>query len=156
MTLGSVDRNVRRLRAGFDRFQELPDDPEVRSHWARYLCILTAALLETSVKEIMEEYIRRNADERVRRRFTSRQEWVHNPRRSEIKGVLRSFDEAWGARIDTFLSGPCGDHVDSVMNNRDNIAHGRDVPLGPAEMERYFNGVVEVIKRVDAIVLGGP
>ena len=156
MTLESVCRNVRRLRAGFDRFQELPDDPEMHSHWARYLCILTAALLETSVKEIMEEYVRRNADERVRRRFTSRQEWVRNPRRGEIAGVLKSFDEAWGEEIDAFLSGPPGDDVTSVMNNRDNIAHGSDVTLGPAEMERYFSGVIEVIERVDAVVLGEP
>ena len=71
------------------------------------------------------------------------------------QGVLKSFDDAWGEEIDAFLSSPPGDDVTSVMNNRDNIAHGCDVTLGPAEMERYFNGVIEVIKRVDAIVLGG-
>ena len=154
MTLEPVRRDVQRLRGNFDRLPTLPDDPELRSHWSRYLCVLTAGLLETGMRAILEEYVRRNADERVRSRFASRREWGRNPDRGEIVGTLKSFDRRWGNEISAFLSGRLGDDVNSVMNNRNRIAHGGDVELGPTDMERYFEGVVEVIEYVDGLVLG--
>ena len=154
MTLEPVRRDVRRLRDNFDRLPALPDDPELRSHWSRYLCVLTAGLLETGMRAILEEYVRRNADERVRSRFAGRREWGRNPDRGEIVGTLKSFDERWGNEISAFLSGRLGHDVNSVMNNRNRIAHGGDVELGPTDMERYFEGVVEVIEYMDGLVLG--
>lgn len=154
MTLEPVFRDVERLKSNFSQFQILPDDPEIRSHWARYLCVLTAGLLETSMRTILEEYVRRCADERVKRNFASRQERGRNPKKSEIVGILKSFDEDWGREIREFLSERQGDSVDSVMNNRNRIAHGGDVEIGPADMERYFREVVEVIEYMDGLVLG--
>lgn len=154
MTLEPVRRDVRRLRGNFDRLPTLPDDPEIQSHWTRYLCILTAGLLETGMKAILEEYVRRHADERVRRMFASRRERGRNPNRGEIVRTLRSFDERWGNEISEFLSGRLGDNVDSVMRNRNRIAHGGDVELGPTDMKQYFEGIVKVIEYVDGLVLG--
>ena len=154
--LTPVQSSTQRVRSHFDRLKDLLENPEIRSHWSRYLCVLTAGLLENSLREILNEYVRIHADKRVRNRFSSRQERNPNPNRERIISTLGDFDKTWERNICSFLSGENGAIVDSVMNNRNQISHGGDVGLTPTTMERHFECVVCVIAHIDELVLNGP
>ena len=57
-----VIRYQQRLDNLFSKIEQLPlDDFELRSDWARYLCILVSGFLETGIREIYTEYAKNKA-----------------------------------------------------------------------------------------------
>jgi hypothetical protein len=41
-----IDAQRKRLDAPFEKTRELSSDPELLSHWAKYLCVLVCGFLE--------------------------------------------------------------------------------------------------------------
>ena len=142
-----------RVQLVFKALERLPEDEEIRGHWTRYLCILTAGLLETGLREIMMEYVRRNSDQRIQKRFSSRQQLPLNPKKSVIISTLYGFDKKWGEEIEKYITDEKGDKIDSVMNNRNRIAHGQDVSVTSKALDSQYREVVEVVKFINDLVL---
>ena len=59
-----VVRFEQRLDDLFAKIEDVPD-LELKSHWARYLCILVSGYLETSVRAIYGEYSKNRANDNV-------------------------------------------------------------------------------------------
>ena len=151
-----LEKNQRRVKSVFDQMECLPKDEEIRSHWTRYMCILTAGMLETSLREILMEYVQRNSDKRVRNRFRKRRQWPLNPKKGTIVSILYDFDKEWGEKIEQYLSGEKGDMINSVMNNRNIIAHGQDVSMTSKNLNVQYQKIVEVIEFINDLVLAQP
>lgn len=118
------------------------------------MCVLTAGMLEAGLKAILAEYVSRNANRAVVRQYRRISERRPlNPNANEIVEILRHFDPVWALEIDEFLSKKDGALVDSVMNNRNQIAHGGQVGLSPATMREQFEGVVRVVEYTHRLVL---
>ena len=149
----NFDEDKSRVQHVFNALERLPEDEEIRGHWTRYLCILTASLLETGLREIIVEYVRRNSDKRIQKRFSRRQQLPSNPKKSEIISTLHSFDKEWGKEIEKYITEERGAKIDSVMNNRNRIAHGQDVSITSRSLNSQFQEVVLVIKFINDLVL---
>ena len=155
MILENLTPGIDRVRVKFDRLPELPDDDGIRSDWSRYLCILTAGLLETGLNRILGEYVASHSeDDRIINRLNRKRDRILAPNKNRIIDALGDFDEEWRREMSEFLAEEYGAIVDSVMNNRNRIAHGGDVGLTPDTMKRQFDGVIRVIERIDSLVLG--
>lgn len=155
MIFEDLNPGIDRVRVKFDRMRELPDDDEIRSDWSRYLCVLTAGLLETALNRILGEYVASHSeDDRIIKRLNRKRDRHVTPGKNRIIQALGDFDEEWRREMSEFLAGEYGAVVDSVMNNRNRIAHGGDVGLTPDTMKRQFDGVIRVIERIDSLVLG--
>jgi hypothetical protein len=61
---GESTRYKNKLDALFEKVKEI-QDMELKSEWAKYLCVLVSGYLEVSIREIHVEYARRRADENV-------------------------------------------------------------------------------------------
>ena len=142
-----------RVQLVFKALERLPEDEEIRSHWTRYLCILTAGLLETGLREIMVEYVRRNSDKRIQKRFSNRQHLPLNPKKRAIISTLYDFDKKWGEEIEKYITDEKGDKIDSVMNNRNRIAHGQDVSVTSDALNSQYREVVRVVQFINDLVL---
>ena len=76
-----------------------------------------------------------------------------NPKKSEIISTLHSFDKEWGKEIEKYITEERGAKIDSVMNNRNRIAHGQDVSIISRSLNSQFQEVVQVIKFINDLVL---
>lgn len=150
------ENDKRRVQLVFNALERLPEDEVIRGHWTRYLCILTASLLETGLREIMVEYVRRNSDKRIQKRFSKRQQWPSNPKMSAIISTLYDFDKEWGEEIEKYITDEKEAKIDSVMNNRNRIAHGQDVSITSKALNSQYQEVVQVIKFINDLVLPQP
>ena len=62
-----------------------------------------------------------------------------------ILQLAGDFAEEWRSELEVFLGDARRDHIDSVVANKNNIAHGRDVGVTLARARELFKSVSEVI-----------
>lgn len=133
------------------------DDIEILGHWGRYLCVLTAGFLENSIQEVYTEFVRRSSSPAVARFAESRLERINNPNAGGFIGTARSFKCEWADDLKVFLDED-GKHrwnaIDSIMYNRNRIAHGSDVEISVDHVREYLPHCVEVVEFIERQVQG--
>src|SRR5687768_11534130 len=74
-------------------------DFELQAHFARYLCILVAGFLETSIRRFYSRYARNSASPSVANYVEVHLKWFQNPTMGKIYDVARAFDATWEAQL---------------------------------------------------------
>ena len=153
-------RNVR-LVAQYDRIQSLLErtrtatweDIELQGYWGRYICIMAAGLLENSIREIYSDYVRSASSPQVSSFATSSLQNILNPNSNRFIQVASSFSQEWGRSLEEFLNANEGerkDAIDSIINNRHQIAHGRNTSVSVVRVSNYLIRAVEVIDFIES------
>lgn len=121
---------------------------EMQSHWARYICILTSGYVESAVRVIYGQYVRKNSYSQPIIRYMIKQlEGVQNPRSEKLINIADAFDPAWGHALRAHLAQNFrGDAVNAIMSNRHLIAHGRSSNITVGQVSLYLGKVVDVVE----------
>ncbi len=138
----------------FDQASELEEqgevDEEVRAHLTQYLCVRASGYVEFSVKTILREYVKARTSEPYISNFVdSRLERTLNPRRSEVLKLIGNFSSGWKEIIRDEIKEELGTSLDSIVVNRNNIAHGKDVTLSLNDMKMHFQNAKKVVEIID-------
>ena len=145
-----VVRYKQRLDQLFSQIGSLPLDPELRSHWARYLCVMVSGFLEVSVRAIYRNYSRGKSAPTVSNPVESRLESFQSPKMNAIISLARDFSPVWAEELDGLTQGEHKEAVDSIVANRHLIAHGADTGLTFHRIEAWYRSAVEVVEVVEA------
>ena len=78
-----------------------------------------------------------------------------NPNASKIQDLLGSFDPEWRRELERFLVDERKAAVDSIVAQRNIIAHGGSVGLTYIRIRNYYREVQRVIDRVEQICVSG-
>ena len=125
---------------------------ELIGHWGRYLCVLAAGFLENALVEVYGQYVRGAASPTVANFATRRLERISNPKASRFVETARSFSERWAEELEAFLNEDDQrrrNAIDSIMNNRHQIAHGQSTRISVGRIREYLPGCVEVIEFIE-------
>ena len=122
-----VIRAKQRVDHLFTQTRFVSGDLEIQSHWARYLCVVVSGFLESSVRQLYASYGRRRASPQIARFVDSQLKFFQNPKTEKILELARSFDSTWETELRTAAGGEPKDAIDSIVANRNNIAHGESV-----------------------------
>lgn len=135
----------------------VPDDSNIQAHWGRYMCIVVAGFLENALQEVYKDYAV-NAKNANLERYTSRQiSRVTNPRAFRFAQVARDFSETWRSDLRDFLKRDGRkEAIDTIMRNRNSIAHGGQAVISTSDVKRYLEKAVEVIDFIENQCLGIP
>jgi hypothetical protein len=119
---------------------------EMLAHWGRYLCVLTAGYVENVVRHVYGDYLAKASGKaqvaRYARRFI---EGVQNPKAGKLVEIATSFEPKWGADLEAFLDQNLrGEAINSIMQNRHLIAHGRNSDISIARVDQYIGKIAEV------------
>lgn len=153
-------RNVRLVRQ-YQAIQSLiertrvatSEDIELQSHWGKYLCVLSAGLLENSIRVVYSEFANNSSSPQVAKYAGTTLGNVYTPRASRFLEVAKSFSNEWGQSLEEYLDANNGERrnaIDSIMNNRHQIAHGRDTSISVVRVKDYLNKAVEVIDFIES------
>jgi len=130
----------------------MPDDDELKSHWAQYLCVLTSGAIEQEVKEVFLGYAQNiwqpDAAFEYLKETTKRQ--FQNTGTRKIKELVKVINESWTNDIEALIS-KHGESINSIVNNRNKIAHGVNTDLTLDNLREYFNGTVEFLEGLKQI-----
>ena len=142
-----VYRMSQQLDAAFDRVREVGYDSELQSDFAKYLCILVSGYIERAVIELVLEHTKINAPSLLRF-VEQRTRRLPNMSASQIQELLGNFSLEWHRKISEVLVDEWKDAIDSIINLRNNIAHGRSVGVTYLTIHGYYQRVKRVIGEV--------
>jgi hypothetical protein len=153
MKNAEISRQIQSLDALMKKATSSTKDVELLSHWARYFCVRVAGVIENGVAEIFSEFVVRTSARQVGNYASSRLRTVQNPNTEKIITIAQSFDAHWASALIKYLEeNGRKDAIDSVMNNRHQIAHGKDVGVTVASVREYFVKSIEVLEFIEAQV----
>jgi len=148
MKIVEIHSQIQKLQGLFKKSEDISKiDFETQSHWAKYLCVLSAGLLENALPLIFSEYSKKRSDKQVSNFVLWQLSKIQNPKAEKYLDVTKSFDESWGNRLKDFLEEEGkGSAIDSIMSNRHNIAHGKKSDITIAQLKEYFNKSIRVLE----------
>ena len=144
-------RYKQRLDNLFKQISAFSGNIELQSQWAGYLCILVSGFLETSICAIYGEFARKTASPYVANYVKYELDSFQNPKMGKILELTRAFNPLWAGKLATATEGKLSEAVDSVVANRNQIAHGRDVGITYLRIKNYYEGVVEVVNLIEGM-----
>jgi len=143
-----VSRLKHRLDATFARARAVSDDIEIQSDLARYLCVLVSGFLEQAVVELVLEHTRKRAAPSVQLYVESQLRRFGNAKAQRLVEFLGNFDSDWRVNLETFLVDQRKDAVDSIIDLRNTIAHGRSAGVTLMRVANYYREIQVVIDRI--------
>ena len=152
--ISRIHQENQRIQVVFDRSKDLPDDDIIRSHWAKYLSILSAGYLENCIKIVLGEYCRRCSNSQVSSYSESCLERFQNPSAEKIVTLISSFDRGWAENLEEYWRDEKRDAISSIMNIRHHAAHGGHFGTTIAQISQYFSLAKDVIGFLHNKILG--
>ena len=125
-------------------------DFEMRSHWAKYLCVLCSGFLENAVSEIYGDFVRGAASKPVANFADFNLSKIQNPKSIKFIEIAQSFRKDWATDLEVFLSSNGGGAaINAIMTNRHRIAHGEDSNITLVQIKDYLDKAVEAIEFIE-------
>mgnify|MGYP003382046493 CR=1 FL=1 len=125
------------------------EDDELRAEMTKHLCVLASGLLEVGCRDILTRYTTRRASPQVTRYVSSELEYFQNAKVGKIVELLTSFDATAATSWRASLSEEAADSIDSIVNNRHQIAHGRSIGLSFDVLRRYHSHATEALRSIE-------
>ena len=131
---------------------------DLAAHWGRYLCITVAGFLETALQEIYESYADETAGGNLARYVGYQISYtIGTPNTEGIIRTAQAFSVAWGDELRSFLRDDDRQAaINTIMSQRNAIAHGRPSTISPVQLREYLNKCVAVLEFVENQCLAQP
>ena len=144
-------RYQRELDDLFEKVSSLNSDPEMQSHWAKYLCIRVSGFLEVAVSTIYKKYAKNKASPFVVNYVERQLSSFQNPKMEKILNITRSFNPKWAEDIELELSKntEIKDSIDSIVEVRNKIAHGENIGITYSKMKGYYKNALKLVNLLE-------
>lgn len=123
---------------------------EVQADLARYLCIRVCGFIDLAVSHLFEAYVIRHAPPKLMRFVTSSLGRQQNLKANRLLEITANFDLQWEKDLAEFLTDERTDALNSLVENRNQIAHGRSTGITHIRVRRYYTPVIEVIEFLES------
>ena len=144
-----VVRYKQQLDDLFEKINILPEDSEIRSHWARYLCVRVSGFLEVSVRAIYGQYADNKTSPFVANYVKSQLSSFQNPNMEKILNISRAFNPAWAERLEEITEGEIRDAIISIVNARHSIAHGGATGITYSKISNYYKSAIKLVELLE-------
>lgn len=127
-------------------------DLELQAHWARYLCVLVSGFIEVAVKEILDDYATRRASPEISNYVSRKLRRETNLNMEKIKDLLSQFNGDWSEELERQTQGELKGAIDSIVANRNQIAHGKDTGVSFLQVKGWYEKTVDVVDIIRGIL----
>lgn len=125
---------------------------QVHSDMAKYLCVLVSSYLDAAVHQLLLDHCLDQVGPRPQRYIESQFDRLNNANTNKILGLLQQFDSNWHDQAEQHLVGGLKDSIDSLVNVRNGIAHGRDTGITFQRISDYYSQVRQVVTYLDGLI----
>ena len=127
-------------------------DDEVKGHFAKYLCIRTSGLVEVFFKTQIEDYAVGTSPKPIVSFVNHKFKTFTNINTKKINDLFEMFSLEWQQRFNDEMSEEQKSALNSVISNRNNIAHGNADSISLTNAKEYYLKVKEVLVILDGII----
>jgi hypothetical protein len=146
-------REKQRLDHIFELADELQDE-EALAHWSRYLCILVSGFVENAVRSLVAAYVERRSHRNVSSYVKTSARSLTNLNEEKLAQLLGKFCPAWRDVFRQRLTDEQKDALDSIVTNKNRIAHGGPDSISLVRVRDYYRRIVPVIQLIESECLG--
>lgn len=150
-----ISRQFQQLDALFKNVNEATGDSiEMQSHWARYICVLVAGILENALIELYGQYTATQSSDNVTNFVISKLGLgrIQNPKTERFLSVAGTFKPQWRTELEQYVNEDGRrEAIDSIMNNRHQIAHGsqKQSNLSLVRLRNYVDKASDVLDFIE-------
>ncbi len=125
-------------------------DIEMRSHWAKYLCVLSAGFLENAIEEVFSDFARNAASKPVADFSMSALSKIQNPNMTKFLDIAKSFKPEWAVALEAYVDQDGRrEAINSIIKNRHEIAHGKYSGITISQIKQYLEKAIDVVEFID-------
>ena len=123
-------------------------DLKCQAYWGQHLCIMVAGFLENALYGVFRDYL--DNTNRGRTKWNR----IQNPRAQVFVAQSARLRQPWVSALENFISDDGrGVAIDTIMNQRNRIAHGRASNITMAQIAEYLPKCVAVVEFIEARLL---
>ncbi len=123
----------------------------MQSRLAQLVAIWASGYLESTVREVVLEYVRGKAHPKIVNYVSSTLDRFANPRMEKILELVGRIDPDASKELGKFAEGEIQASVNSIVSQRHRIAHGRPSQLSMAQIEDYFRSARRLCGKLDGL-----
>ena len=127
-------------------------DGELQAQIARLLCVLTSGLIEQILIRGLDDLSKRNSHPCVAKYVSSNLTRINNAKFEDILVVLGRFDSDWRKYFEERTNPEVKDAIDSIVNNRNQIAHGGQVNISLVGFGQYYKALKPFLLELDQFI----
>lgn len=127
-------------------------DLELQAQIARFLCVLSSGLIELAVIHTLSNYSLKQSHPNVARYVGANVARLRNAKFEDVLVMLGHFSPAWREHFEDNTAQEVKDAVDSIVNNRNQIAHGGQTGISLATFTNYYKRLKGFIADLGAFV----
>ncbi len=147
-----LTRQNKRIQTLILKAKEFEPDDELRSHLAKYLCVLTTGFIENAIYHVFSDIAQKSCPPSVALTYTKTQLYkIQNTKTEKIKEITKAFNpEWWNDGLRDFLQlENRSTAINYLFTERNNIAHGRDSEITIDKLEEYLKKIIEVVQYLE-------
>jgi hypothetical protein len=141
----------RKLDDLFRLFQSVQDE-ELKAYLAKFLCVRASGFIETSFKNLVNDYISGTCPKPIERYVSIKVKGITNLNYERLMITLRSLNIDWAAELEAKTTEEQRSALNSVISNRNNIAHGENDSISYELMKGYYKSIKEVVSHLKKII----
>lgn len=136
----------KQLDSLFSEVSQVQEGEIIKAHLTRYLCVRTSGYLENVTRILIVHFCDGTSPKPINNYIAKRTKYITNLDFKRLKGLLSEFDINWSKEFEEKITDRQRSSINSVVSNRNNIAHGNQDSLTYRDMVNYYNDVKEVSK----------
>lgn len=142
-----IQKRTQKIKRLFSFISSLPDNDEVRSHWARYLCVLVYGFMETGTTDILYQYSKAASNMNVSNFCKVALDRSNNINSENLTQITQCFSRDWANKLSIYLQdNGRKDSLNTISTNRHRIAHGLDTGITISQVNAHFIKCVEILE----------
>jgi hypothetical protein len=142
------ERILKLIEDAEERFDE---DDEMRSHLAKYICILCSGFLENAIHVLYTDYVKCETTSASLISFSSiTLNKIQNPNAEKFRDIAKSFNPEWEQSLKDFMQiDDRASAINYIMKDRHKIAHGKDSDITLSRIKEHHLKTKEIIKFIE-------
>ena len=126
----------------------------MKSHLARYFCVLVSGYIENYIKELIYEYHSKTCKKETARFISIKLQNLTNLDDSKIIKFLLSFSDSWAERYKHSRTDVMESAFNAVYAQRNKIAHGNasNSNISYVSISEYYEGIKSAMKLLSLII----
>lgn len=146
-----LERQEHLLDKLFESIRNIQDD-ELKAHMAKYFCIRISGYLENVIKILVLNYAEGSSPKPISNFLNEDLKSITNLSKEKLERLLKKFSNDWLQDFQSRVTERQMESLNSIISNRNSIAHGQQDSISYRVIEQYYNDLKEVINILKSII----
>lgn len=146
-----LEQQEKKLDKLFLTVQGISDEEE-KALLSKFLCVRASGFVESSIRNLVGEFTSGTSPKQIQSYVNKETKYITNLRYDKLLEILNSFDKNWKEAFETKINDEQKAALNTIVSNRNNIAHGENDAISYNLMVNYYQRIKEVVDILKQII----